>query len=258
MRCLLMAFVAAIALAGCSSPDPLTNQLLTSSIAPGTGRKSVGVISAIGDKFSVQKVGLTVFQNSLDEVSIDAWGIDERVVATLNAQLGARFDVKRISHSKAAFIEVQKPKLFFVGNQEDYRYKIADILRGIAASQKCDLYVVRDQERQPGRQQQPERRRDRHPLRRGRRLLLLGPSAHALRCQSLRWADVRGPWASTRAPRRNRASWRSSVDPIARSTSRGGQSSHNPSHAMQGSRTPRWRCSTRVSTTTVGELLLKQ
>jgi hypothetical protein len=142
MRCLLMAFVAAIALAGCSSPDPLTNQLLTSSIAPGAGRKSVGVISAIGDKFSVQKVGLTVFQNSLDEVSIDAWGIDERVVATLNAQLGARFDVKRIGQSKAAFIEVQKPKLFFVGNQEDYRYKIADILRGIAASQKCDLYVV--------------------------------------------------------------------------------------------------------------------
>jgi hypothetical protein len=142
MRCLLMAFAIAGAVAGCSTPDPFTNDLLTASIAPGTGRKSIGVISAIGDKFSVQKVGLTVFQNSLDEIAIDSWGIDERVVASMSAQLGKRFDVKRISYSKAAFAEVQKPKPLFADNQDDYRYKIAEILRGLASTQKCDLYVV--------------------------------------------------------------------------------------------------------------------
>jgi hypothetical protein len=142
MRYLLVAFAIAAAVAGCSTPDPFTNDLLTASIAPGTGRKSVGVISAIGDKFSVQKVGLTVFQNSLDEIPIDAWGIDERVATSMSAQLGKRFEVKRITYAKAAFVEVQKPKPLFASDQEDYRYKIADILRGIASSQKCDLYVV--------------------------------------------------------------------------------------------------------------------
>jgi hypothetical protein len=142
MRCLLMALAVAMVGAGCSSPDPYTNQLLTSNIAPGAGRKSVGIISAIGDKFSVQKIGFTVFQNSLDEVPIDSWGVDERVVATMTAQLSKRFEVKRINYSKAAFAEVQKPKPLFASNQEDYRNKIADILRGMASSQKCDLYVV--------------------------------------------------------------------------------------------------------------------
>jgi hypothetical protein len=142
MRCLLMAFAVAAVVAGCASPDPLTNEMLTASIAPGAGRKSIGVISAIGDKFSVQKVGFTVFQNSLDEVPIDSWGIDERVVTTMSAQLSKRYDVKRLSYAKAAFAEVQKPKPVFAGSQQDYRYQIAELLRGIASSQKCDLYVV--------------------------------------------------------------------------------------------------------------------
>jgi hypothetical protein len=90
----------------------------------------------------VQKVGLTVFQNSLDEIAVDGWGIDERVVATMSAQLGKRFDVKKISYSKAAFTELQKPKPIFASNKQDYRYQIAEILQGMAPSQKCDLYVV--------------------------------------------------------------------------------------------------------------------
>jgi hypothetical protein len=142
MRWLLIALAVATVVAGCSSPDPFTNQLLTSSIASGAGRKSVGVVSAIGDRFSVQKIGFTVFQNSLDEVSIDSWGIDEQVVASVSSQLGKRFEIRRISYSKAAFAEVQKPKPLFASNQEDYRNQIAGILRGMASSQKCDLYVV--------------------------------------------------------------------------------------------------------------------
>ena len=52
MRWQLTAFAIAVVLAGCATPDPYTNDLLTASIAPGTGRKSIGVISAIGDAFS--------------------------------------------------------------------------------------------------------------------------------------------------------------------------------------------------------------
>ena len=45
--------VFAAALAGCSSGDPLTNELLTQSITTGGPRKSVCAISSIGDTFSV-------------------------------------------------------------------------------------------------------------------------------------------------------------------------------------------------------------
>jgi len=137
-----MAFAVAVVLADCATPDPITNDLLTASITPGTGRKSVGVISAIGDIFSVQKVGLTVFQNTLDEIPVDAWGIDERVVANVSAQLGKKFEVKRISYSKATFAQIQKSKPLLASSKEDYRNQISEILRGMAASQKCDLYVV--------------------------------------------------------------------------------------------------------------------
>jgi hypothetical protein len=142
MRWQLTAFAIAVVLAGCATPDPYTNDLLTASIAPGTGRKSIGVISAIGDAFSVQKVGLTVFQNALDEIPIDAWGIDERVVSSIGTQLGKKFEVKRISYSRTTFARVQKSKPLLASSKEDYRNQIAELLRGMAGSQKCDLYVV--------------------------------------------------------------------------------------------------------------------
>ena len=69
------AFAATAALAGCSS-DPLTNDHLTANLAQGSQRKRVCVISAIGDTYSLQKVGITVFGNALDKVPIEAWGID--------------------------------------------------------------------------------------------------------------------------------------------------------------------------------------
>ena len=65
MRRIVATCVWAGAVAGCSI-DPLNNDLLTASIAPGTPRKSVCVIAAIGDTFSLQKVGVTAFGNALD------------------------------------------------------------------------------------------------------------------------------------------------------------------------------------------------
>jgi hypothetical protein len=63
-------------------------------------------------------------------------------VANVSAQLGKKFEVKRISYSKATFAQIQKSKPLFASSKEDYRNQISEILRGMAASQKCDLYVV--------------------------------------------------------------------------------------------------------------------
>lgn len=43
------------------------------------GRKTIGVISAIGEKFTVQKDGVMVFGNDLKETPVQSWGIDDLV-----------------------------------------------------------------------------------------------------------------------------------------------------------------------------------
>jgi hypothetical protein len=128
----------ALALAGCASGDPLTNELLTQRIAKGAPRQSVCAISGIGDTFSLQSVGITVFGNSLDKAPIDAWGIDEFVSSKIGMQLSQRFDVKRVAHPKGAFAPLDKPKSPFAEPKDDRK----EIVRGIVGSQKCDLILV--------------------------------------------------------------------------------------------------------------------
>jgi hypothetical protein len=129
----------AAALAGCSTGDPLTNDLLTQSIATGAPRKSVCAVSGIGDTFALQKVGVTVFGNALDKTPIDAWGIDEFVTGKIGAHLGQRFEVKRIAAPRGAFAPLEKAKSPFSDNSKDDR---KDIVRNIVGAQKCDLAVV--------------------------------------------------------------------------------------------------------------------
>src|SRR4026208_1531617 len=86
MRRIAAACVWAAAVAGCTI-DPLNNDNLTASIATGTARKSVCVIAAIGDTFSLQKVGVTAFGNALDKVPVDAWGIDKFMGDKISSQL---------------------------------------------------------------------------------------------------------------------------------------------------------------------------
>lgn len=134
--------IAAAALAACAQLDPPNNDLLTSSIAAGGARKSVCVISAIGDTFSVQRVGLTVFGNALDKFPIEAWGVDTAVAGRVSSQLGQRFDVRRIDYPKGAFAPLDNERSALSSDYQDYRHDIRDIARGITASHKCDLVVV--------------------------------------------------------------------------------------------------------------------
>ena len=131
-----------VLLAGCSTTDPLTNDLLTASIAAGGPRKSVCIISAIGDTYSLQKVGVTVFGNALDKVPIDAWGIDKAVSDRISAQLASRFDARRLDYPRGAFAHIERVRSPFSGDSKDFREEIRDTVRGIVASQSCNLCVV--------------------------------------------------------------------------------------------------------------------
>ena len=69
------------------------------------GIRQVGIISAFGDKFHLQKVGVTVFQNESNEVPVSAWGIDDLVVTKVRAALGQRFDIRPVTYQRSAFYQ---------------------------------------------------------------------------------------------------------------------------------------------------------
>jgi len=100
--------------------------------------KTVGVISAVGHKFALQKIGITVFGNELNEVAIESWGIDDAVASKISALLSPRFIVKRITYPKGAFAAYESPG----GAFRDQNAELQDIVRKIAGSQKHDLYIV--------------------------------------------------------------------------------------------------------------------
>jgi hypothetical protein len=93
--------------------------------------RRVAVISAIGDKFSVRKIGFTAFGNDLKRFPIDAWGIDPFVVNKVRSVLAGRFEVRPFAYQRAAFDTT--------GNNFD---KIADAVRAQATSTDVDAYIV--------------------------------------------------------------------------------------------------------------------
>jgi hypothetical protein len=100
--------------------------------------RTVGVISAVGSTFTLQKVGITVFGNELKEVPASSWGLDDAVASKVSAVLGQRFTVKRISVPQDAFAAYESPG----GVLGDSDATLQAIVRKVAGSANCDLYIV--------------------------------------------------------------------------------------------------------------------
>jgi hypothetical protein len=99
--------------------------------------KTVGVISAVGSKFALQKVGITVFGNELNEVPIGSWGLDDTVASRVSGVLSKRFTVKRITVPQGTFAAYEKPAPF-----GDSDATLQSIVRQLAGSAKFDLLIV--------------------------------------------------------------------------------------------------------------------
>lgn len=99
----------------------------------------LGVLSDLGDKLSVRKVGITVFGNEDNSAAISSWGIDDLAVSTVAAAAGKRFATRRIAFPKAAY-EALANKGIFEGLtlEEDIR----TIVRSATASVGCDRYAL--------------------------------------------------------------------------------------------------------------------
>jgi hypothetical protein len=103
------------------------------------GLCQLGVIPAIGDQFVVQKVGLTVFGNEHTEVPIDAWSLDELVVARVRAAAAPGTAVRRIPYPKGAFAPYANPAPALFRNSRD---DLTTIVKQIATNASCERYVV--------------------------------------------------------------------------------------------------------------------
>jgi hypothetical protein len=137
-RWLGSALAALLALSGCASIGE-TNRL--------EGIKTIGIISAIGDKFTVTQSGLTGFDNTPRSVSIEAWGIDEQIVARASSVLGQHFQVQTVSYPREPFSVPERSS--FIPAPDLLRenpFKREDPLKEIVGSQVTpqglDAYVV--------------------------------------------------------------------------------------------------------------------
>jgi len=120
-------------------PAPKAKAAAKQPVAAEAGPCRLGVISAIGDRFAVQKFGLTVFETEESEVAVDGWGLDDLVVARVRAGTNNDPTVRRITYSKGAFQPFYNPTSRFL---PDPREGLPAIVRGITPTAKCDRYLV--------------------------------------------------------------------------------------------------------------------
>lgn len=69
---------------------------------------TVGIISAVGDKFSFANGGLTGLDNGSRSVPIGPWGLDDLIVQQATAALSGRFQVRPVNYPRATFAAVNE------------------------------------------------------------------------------------------------------------------------------------------------------
>jgi hypothetical protein len=136
----------AITRAGTPAPKPAAKKpapkAKTSAKPAGpieSGPCQIGVIPVVGDQFAVQKVGITIFGNEYTEVPIDAWGLDDLVIARVRAAIAPGIGARRIAYPKGAFAPYDHPAPALFRNARD---DLTAIVRQITATAGCERYVV--------------------------------------------------------------------------------------------------------------------
>lgn len=126
------AFLLAVLLL-CGGAGPMMTTDKTAAI------RRVAVMSAVGDKFTVKKIGITVFGNDEKEFPIDAWGIDQFVVNKVRSVLAGRFEVRPVAYDKSAF---------HARDESPFRLNAPDVdaiaagVRAQAKAANIDAYIV--------------------------------------------------------------------------------------------------------------------
>jgi hypothetical protein len=117
---------------------PKAKTVAKQPVAVESGPCRLGVISVIGEHYSVQKFGLTIFENEASEVPID-WGLDDLVFARVRAATSNDPTVRRIPYPKGVFEPFYNPKTILI---RDPGERLPVIVRSFTANANCDRYLV--------------------------------------------------------------------------------------------------------------------
>jgi hypothetical protein len=120
-------------------PGPKAKTAVRQPVVADGGPCRLGVISVIGDRFAVEKFGLTVFENEQDDVPIEDWGLDDLAFARVRAATGADPRVRKIAYPKGAFEPFYHPKSRFL---PDTREGLPAIVRSVTPNANCERYLV--------------------------------------------------------------------------------------------------------------------
>jgi hypothetical protein len=103
--------------------------------------KTVGILSAVADEFTLTKAGLTGFDDGVRIFPIAAWELDDLIVSRAGALLSRRWQVQPVTYRRAAFAAIDR----------DTAVPVANLLRGDpvkrlvrteVSPQGLDAYVV--------------------------------------------------------------------------------------------------------------------
>jgi hypothetical protein len=129
----VLAVLLVVLASGCASLDAPAAKL--------QALKTVGIVSAVGDEFTLTKAGLTGFADDDQRFSIEPWGIDDLIVSRAGALLGTRFQVQPLTYRRASFAARERAAPIAVMNvlRED---PVKELVRKEISPQGLDAYVV--------------------------------------------------------------------------------------------------------------------
>ncbi|HEY1540812.1 MAG TPA: hypothetical protein VGG01_00245 [Xanthobacteraceae bacterium] len=122
MKTIVAGCVLALLVAACApmSVDPGQMQAV----------KRIAVFSTLGDRFTIKKIGITVFQNEQKEMPIQSWRIDDFVVGKVRSVLNGRFELRPAAFQRSAFAAARDAS------------QIAAAVRAQATARDVDAYII--------------------------------------------------------------------------------------------------------------------
>lgn len=101
--------------------------------------KTIGLISVLGESFTVKKVGVMVFNNEEHRIPIAGWKINEQVAALVARRLRKTFKVKPIRVPDGAFERFGTGGFSLFSSRSE---TLGKFVAEHAASQPCDYYLL--------------------------------------------------------------------------------------------------------------------
>jgi hypothetical protein len=108
------------------------------SQAQPTAQKTLGIISVLGETFTVKRVGSSLGADEESEFPIDGWRFDTKTADFAKSLLAKNFKIKTIPIKESAFTALAER----ADPAKDPEAALAAFIQKFAASSKCDYYLL--------------------------------------------------------------------------------------------------------------------